>query len=590
MRRRYVLVNVSELTGIVSVTQIRVNVEFFANAKVIAGTVVSFIANRKLALTRDVFSKTFGLSTGVMASFLDIPNQTVVEMCGRFSGSDVPFRTPSKKKEMKIEFRLPHDIVAKALCGKAGSFDVVTSEKFDLMVAMSAGVEINWAQVLFQVFTAMVNNLTRQSQCFVVQLSVLLERLVKADLGKSVKFHPQKVLTNKSLHTYIKKNLDVRPAGESNKQTEDTTSGTDGGQSHMTKTDQEVAGQQPVEAGSQVAPTKSKSGTSSDEDSCPLERLKKRGAKRKQVVESSDSDATVSVPQVRVTKKHQTKRTSRATHTADQGESQPGPIPEIPARGDKDSTDDEHMECEYQTKTECQHGNVSIAAPGEQEKSTAGGPEGHVGTTPQTEGKIDDVEQVEQEESSNQTDKEAATNAGAIVVRSGPEQPAQQSLTFTGTFIFTPLEIREINWIYEMKVQKRVDEHRANFKPTEPFVNCDYMCIRFLSRELKEIARQHRDLRALAGLPLVAPKASIAGDAASIDIPQVTLSRPAQPQILAFEFSTQVNMSRQRQGKQLSRTSSLKRLHYDDVSRRFTMIRWFWKLSRSFRSDLRSVL
>ncbi|KZV26380.1 hypothetical protein F511_38573 [Dorcoceras hygrometricum] len=37
------------------------------------------------------------------------------------------------------------------------------------------------------------------------------------------------------MHTYIKKNVDVRPAGESSKQTEDTTSGTEGGQSHMTK-------------------------------------------------------------------------------------------------------------------------------------------------------------------------------------------------------------------------------------------------------------------------------------------------------------------------------------------------------------------
>ncbi|KZV36707.1 hypothetical protein F511_39740 [Dorcoceras hygrometricum] len=172
-------------------------VEFFANAKGIAGTIVSFIANRKLALTKEVFAETFGLPTEGMASFLDITNQTVVEIRGRFSESDVSFK-------MKIEFCLLHNIMAKALCAKAGSFDVVTSEKFDLMVAITAGLKINWAQV-------------------------------KEDLEESVKLHPQKVSTNKSVHTYIKKNLDVRPAGESSKQTEDTTSETEGGQSHMTK-------------------------------------------------------------------------------------------------------------------------------------------------------------------------------------------------------------------------------------------------------------------------------------------------------------------------------------------------------------------
>ncbi|KZV28662.1 hypothetical protein F511_33607 [Dorcoceras hygrometricum] len=91
---------------------------------------------------------------------------------------------------------------------------------------------------------------------------------------------------------------------------------------------------------SQPAPAKSTSETSSDGDSCPLARLKKRrGAKRKQVVESSDSEDTVSVLPVLITKKHRTKRTKKVTHTSDhQTESKPGPIPKIPAGGDKEST------------------------------------------------------------------------------------------------------------------------------------------------------------------------------------------------------------------------------------------------------------
>ncbi|KZV14252.1 hypothetical protein F511_44000 [Dorcoceras hygrometricum] len=191
--------------------------EFLVNAKVISGTIVSFFANRKMALTKDVFIAAFGLPTEGMVGFMDIPKEIVVEMRRRFSGSDVPFRAPSKKKEMKMEFLLLHDIVAKPLCAKAGSFDMVTSEKFDLMVAISADLKLNWAQFLFQFLLAMVNNPTRHSQGFVVQISVLREDLVKADLGESVNMHPQKVLTSKSVLTYIKKIPKAIPAGDSSK-------------------------------------------------------------------------------------------------------------------------------------------------------------------------------------------------------------------------------------------------------------------------------------------------------------------------------------------------------------------------------------
>ncbi|KZV13821.1 hypothetical protein F511_44998 [Dorcoceras hygrometricum] len=75
----------------------------------------------------------------------------------------------------------------------------------------------------------------KQSQGFAVQVSVLLEKLVKTGLGESVKLHHQKVLTNKSVQTYIKKNLDVKPTGETSKHTKDTESGTEGDQSNITK-------------------------------------------------------------------------------------------------------------------------------------------------------------------------------------------------------------------------------------------------------------------------------------------------------------------------------------------------------------------
>ncbi|KZV45369.1 hypothetical protein F511_09026 [Dorcoceras hygrometricum] len=52
----------------------------------------------------------------------------------------------------------------------------------------------------------MVSTPGKQSQEYGVQLSLVLEKLVKADLGESMALHHQKVLNTKSVHTYLKKN------------------------------------------------------------------------------------------------------------------------------------------------------------------------------------------------------------------------------------------------------------------------------------------------------------------------------------------------------------------------------------------------
>ncbi|KZV55686.1 hypothetical protein F511_08320 [Dorcoceras hygrometricum] len=93
-------------------------IEFFANAKDIAGTIVSLVGTRKIATTKDMFANVFGLPSEGLTSFLNILEETVTEMRSQFSGSDEPFRAP-KKKGMKIEFCMLHDVVAKVLCSKA---------------------------------------------------------------------------------------------------------------------------------------------------------------------------------------------------------------------------------------------------------------------------------------------------------------------------------------------------------------------------------------------------------------------------------------------------------------------------------------
>ncbi|KZV58030.1 hypothetical protein F511_20434 [Dorcoceras hygrometricum] len=201
----------------------------------------------------------------------------------QFSGSDEPFKAPNKKKEMKIEFRLLHDIVAKALSTKAGSFDQVTTERLDIIIAITAGLKVNWAQILFQVLLNMVKTPKRQSQGFAIQ-------------------------------TYINRNSEIKPIGESSKKNEDTASNAE------------------VEARIQVAPQNFDSEKSSETD---LYLLVARRGKPKQVTESSDSESTISFPLKAFAKRRRTQKPqTQQISTDDGGNSQYDSIPTIPVEGE----------------------------------------------------------------------------------------------------------------------------------------------------------------------------------------------------------------------------------------------------------------
>ncbi|KZV31152.1 hypothetical protein F511_28251 [Dorcoceras hygrometricum] len=155
-----------------------------------------------------------------MHNFSDIPTETIAEMRTRFSATTVPFQNSRKKKDLLFEYRLLHDIVAKSLCAKAGSFDKVTCEKFEVMVAISAGITVNWGRILFQRLLAMVQTPRKQSQGFTVQVSILMELLVRADLGRTTKLHIKKVLTSKQVENYLKTNQGPTPTEETASNTE----------------------------------------------------------------------------------------------------------------------------------------------------------------------------------------------------------------------------------------------------------------------------------------------------------------------------------------------------------------------------------
>ncbi|KZV57387.1 hypothetical protein F511_32356 [Dorcoceras hygrometricum] len=168
--------------------------------------------DNKGRILRDVPS-----SNGGHRHFFWASSQAVADMKVLFSATDIPFKPSSKKKDMKADYRLLHDIVAKSLSAKVGSFDVTTTERFDMMVTISVGLKINWGHVLFKTLVSMFYSPGKQSPGYVVHISILLEKLVKVDLGESVALHPLKMLNKKFVLTYLKKNQGSPQAGEVSK-------------------------------------------------------------------------------------------------------------------------------------------------------------------------------------------------------------------------------------------------------------------------------------------------------------------------------------------------------------------------------------
>ncbi|KZV37578.1 hypothetical protein F511_17923 [Dorcoceras hygrometricum] len=119
--------------------------EFFLNARVLVGTIVSTVCGQKLVVTEETFSATFKLPTEGMANFAGIQKETIAKMKYRFSATENP---------------------------------------------------------------------KKQSHGYIVPVSMLMEILVKADLGPSIKLHAKKMLTSKQVENYIKTNQGIAPEGE----------------------------------------------------------------------------------------------------------------------------------------------------------------------------------------------------------------------------------------------------------------------------------------------------------------------------------------------------------------------------------------
>ncbi|KZV24479.1 hypothetical protein F511_42546 [Dorcoceras hygrometricum] len=183
--------------------------EFFTNGSVRDGLVVSTLNGVTLEISEKVFAEAFELPIDGLTDLSDVPKNLVFDARSLFSASQEQVCISCLKKELKNEFHLLHDILAKTIFVKAGSFDAVTRERFMLMTAITFDVKVKWSNILFGVLKAMVTPGSRNANCFAIQIGVILQKVPGLELGDSRPFPASRVLTENTVHRFVNINEQV---------------------------------------------------------------------------------------------------------------------------------------------------------------------------------------------------------------------------------------------------------------------------------------------------------------------------------------------------------------------------------------------
>ncbi|KZV19747.1 hypothetical protein F511_34567 [Dorcoceras hygrometricum] len=191
-------------------------IEFFANGSVRDGMVVSTIGGIAVEIRESVFAETFGLPTEGLTDLSEVPRNLLSDAQSFFSASEKEVSTLCLKKEIKMQYRLLSDILAKSLFVKAGSFDVVTRDRFLLMTTITFDVKVNWGNLLFGVLKEMVTPDSRQAKGYAIQICVLLKNIPGLELGESKAFPAPRILNEKTVHRIVSvnENVGVEEVGE----------------------------------------------------------------------------------------------------------------------------------------------------------------------------------------------------------------------------------------------------------------------------------------------------------------------------------------------------------------------------------------
>ncbi|KZV25212.1 dystroglycan-like [Dorcoceras hygrometricum] len=181
-------------------------VDFFENASFREGVIISTVAGQLVEISEEWFAESFDILVDGLGDLSEIPKNVSFDARSIVSLSVEPVSLSGKKNQMKIEFHLLCDIMAKSISVKAGSFNAITVEKFSMVTAVVCGVRMNWASILFSILKKMMTPGSKQAKGFAVQISLLLENIPNLELGESSEFPSSKILTEKTVHRFVSLN------------------------------------------------------------------------------------------------------------------------------------------------------------------------------------------------------------------------------------------------------------------------------------------------------------------------------------------------------------------------------------------------
>lgn len=143
--------------------------EFFANASVRNGIILSTVRGKHCSISQYNFADALNLPTTGIDLLSAVPNGNMDIWATQMTITGAPMTHQGDKKDLKMEFRWLANIVAKCLLAKAGAYEKITLEKLQTMVLIASRIRVNWSDILFHIFTEMVRG-RNQSKGFAVQI------------------------------------------------------------------------------------------------------------------------------------------------------------------------------------------------------------------------------------------------------------------------------------------------------------------------------------------------------------------------------------------------------------------------------------
>ncbi|KZV34338.1 hypothetical protein F511_35353 [Dorcoceras hygrometricum] len=155
---------------------------FFSYSFVRENEVISCVQGNFVGISEEVLAASFELPTEGLTSMDEVSKDLIYDVRSVFFASGEPVKTSCKKKEMKIEFRLLNDILEKSVTVKS--------------------------KILFDILRDMVTKSSKQAKGFAA-ICVLLKGAPNLKMGEAKTFPPLKILTLKTIGTYVAKNKSI---------------------------------------------------------------------------------------------------------------------------------------------------------------------------------------------------------------------------------------------------------------------------------------------------------------------------------------------------------------------------------------------